>query len=99
MPPPVCRTRCSLLFPPCGGRMRSLSERSELRRSWMGGAAARTPGQTHQEAFAAAPFVAKDRRRRSCGGTPHPNLPPQGGKGLVEHVRSGGTTHRSLPPP
>jgi hypothetical protein len=27
-------------FPPCGGRMRSLSERSELRRSWMGGSAA-----------------------------------------------------------
>src|SRR5688572_18605222 len=27
-------------FPPCGGRMRSLSERSELRHSWMGGAVA-----------------------------------------------------------
>ena len=28
-----------LPFPPCGGRMRSLSEQSELRRSWMGGSA------------------------------------------------------------
>src|SRR5688572_922681 len=28
-------------FPPCGGRMRSLGERSEPRRSWMGGSAAR----------------------------------------------------------
>jgi hypothetical protein len=24
--------------------------------------------------------------RQSGGGTPHPNLPPQGGKGLIEHV-------------
>jgi hypothetical protein len=39
------------LFPPCGGRMRSLSERSELRRSWMGSAAARTLVRTHQKSL------------------------------------------------
>src|SRR5918994_161727 len=70
-----------LFFPPCGGRMRSLVERSEplsananIRprgRSWMGGAAARTQDRTHQETDAGR------LRRRSCGGTPHPNLPPQ----------------------
>src|SRR5688500_11274190 len=75
-------------FPPCGGRMRSLGERSEPRRSWMGGDAARAPVRTHQGALVAIPDIAKHLpRRRSCGGTPHPNLPPQGGKGLTERFR------------
>jgi hypothetical protein len=26
------------------------------------------------------------RRLAWCGGTPHPNLPPQGGKGFIAHV-------------
>src|SRR5688572_2171712 len=43
------------LFPPCGGRMRSLGERSEPRRSWMGGDAARALVRTHQRAPTAVP--------------------------------------------
>jgi hypothetical protein len=35
-------------------------------------------------AIAAMRAIAKHTHRRSCGGTPHPNLPPQGGKGLFE---------------
>jgi ABC-type Fe3+ transport system substrate-binding protein len=50
----------------------------------MGGDAARLLVGTHQEPPAAGLDIAKYFRRRSCGGTPHPNLPPQGGKGLAE---------------
>src|SRR5881628_2953253 len=70
--------RKGFLFPPCGGRLRSLSERSELRRSWMGGAAARWSGAEHPQERADAPSIAKHfvtPHRPSCG-TPHPNLPP-----------------------
>ena len=45
---------------------------------------------THQEALDATPDIAKHPllfRRLSCGGTPHPNLPPQRGKGLTERFR------------
>src|SRR5688500_11976179 len=76
-----------ILFPPCGGRMRSLSERSELRRSWMGGAAARTAETVH--------LCDLDSCRPSCGGTPHPNLPPQGGK---EFAFGGAAGREALPP-
>src|SRR5688572_31963128 len=84
-------------FPPCGGRMRSLGERSEPRRSWIGGDAARAAGMTHQQALVAIPNSAEHPpipRRQPCGGTPHPNLPPQGGKGLIERFRS--AVHSSL---
>ena len=48
----------------------------------MGGAAARSSAGARQEAPAPAPGLAKYPWLRSCGATPHPNLPPQGGKGL-----------------
>jgi iron(III) transport system substrate-binding protein len=77
-------------FPPCGGRMRTLGERSEPRRSWMGGDAARLSGRRHQESLAATRNIAEHSRRPSCDGTPHPNLPPQGGKELTERFRRAG---------
>src|SRR5687767_2047156 len=68
--------------------MRSLSKRSELRRSWMGGDAARLYVAVHRQdvppACSESIFAA---RLPLCGGTPHPNLPPQGGKGLIEQAR------------
>jgi hypothetical protein len=54
----------------------------------MGGAAARALVRTHQKSLAASSGIAMHFRRPSCGGTPHPNLPPQGGKGLVERSQS-----------
>src|SRR5688572_29989570 len=46
----------------------------------MGGDAARTADVEHRiyRFGRSAPSCP-----RSCGGTPHPNLPPQGGKGIV----------------
>jgi hypothetical protein len=29
-------------------------------------------------------IAAEIKNHTPCGGTPHPNLPPQGGKGLIE---------------
>jgi hypothetical protein len=68
---------------PCGGRMRSLSERSELRRSWMGGDAARAMVPTHlQDARSvfrsASPFAGK----HCAAAPPIPTFPYKGARGL-----------------
>ena len=82
LPPQDRAIACGeILFPPCGGRIRSLGERSEPRRSWMGGDAAQLPKVSARKSRTAA----LDRGRHfmtsrlaRCSGTPHPNLPPQG---------------------
>jgi hypothetical protein len=58
-------------FPPCGEGCGGLASVSELSGSWMGGGAARA---------ARARESAKWLGPQRCI-TPHPNLPPQGGKG------------------
>src|SRR5262245_27368263 len=63
--------------------MRSLGERSEPRRSWMGGDTAPCSSGRALRTVLGQLGLMRYSPHESCGGTPHPNLPPQGGKGLV----------------
>src|SRR5688572_22994503 len=69
-----------LPFPPCGGRMRSLSEQRELRRSWMGGAAARALEVKRQRN--APPMYSLVCHRAAA--PPIPTFPHKGGRGSSE---------------
>ena len=77
----ICRTDGERLFPPCGGRMRSLGERSEPRTQLDGGCRT-SAGQNAPKSLAASSGIAMHPRRRVVRRhPPNPNLPPQGGRG------------------